>query len=295
MISREFFEQSIPQAQREAAEKTRKLVAKEVGSYADLKFAIANPQKAIKPEHIDIAKKLGSLAINVQWVTGDANKAEHSFFKINQQGTPIDPTELTMLKARSSPNALAARAIIREGVGHKYWSKFPAQAQVEIEGLARDVYDNLFRPQLQTPIKTTDIPIAGRAYSAQTLPLIFDLVNLANDRVKGRVTETVPKDDDGSGTVAFLKRVRRVAYRISGTHASSLGLHPVVYFYGATGRFQPTSFFGVVELVKKLENTDSFAEFTRVRRKFEDFLLSHKYLSDLALRTRTPYALGLRG
>jgi hypothetical protein len=128
-ISREFFDHSIPPPQIEAAEKTRKIINKEVGAYDDLKFAIANPQKALKPEHIVRAKKLGSLAINVQWVTGDANKAEHSFFKINQQGTAIDPTELTMLKARSSPNALAARAIIRAGVGHKYWSKFDANTQ----------------------------------------------------------------------------------------------------------------------------------------------------------------------
>jgi len=290
--SREFFEHSIPQAQLDAADKTRKIINKEVGSYADLKFAIQQPQKALKPEHIDRAKKLGSLAINVQWVNGDATKAEHSFFKINQQGTVIDPTELTMLKARLSPNALSARAIIRAGVGHKYWSKFSPNIQAEIEIEAKNVYDNLFRPQLQTPIKTTDIPIAGRAYSAQTLPLIFDLVNLANDTVIGRVTQEVPKDVDGSQTVEFLKKVRRVAYRISGTHSSSLGLHPVVYFYGATGRFQPTSFFGVVALVKRLESTDGFAEFTRVRRSFEDFLLEHKYLSN---QITQKYGSGLKG
>jgi len=290
--SREFFEHSIPQAQLDAAEKTRKIINREVGSYSDLKFAISNPQKALKPEHIDRAKKLGSLAINVQWVNGDATKAEHSFFKINQQGTVIDPTELSMLKARMSPNALAARAIIRAGVGHKYWSKFSTETQAEIETEAKNVYDNLFRPQLQTPIKTTDIPIAGRAYSAQTLPLIFDLVNLANDTVVGRVTQEVPKDPDGSKTIAFLRKVRQVAYRISGTHPSSLGLHPVVYFYGASGRFQPTSFFGVVALVKRLDSTDSFAEFTRVRQHFENFLLEHKYLSN---QITQKYGSGLKG
>jgi hypothetical protein len=141
----------------------------------------------------------------VQWVNGDATKAEHSFFKINQQGTPIDPTELSMLKARSSSNAMAARAIIRAGVGHKYWSKFPPEIQMDIEKEAKNVYDNLFRPQLQTPIKTTDIPIAGKAYSAGTLPLIFDLVNLANNKVSGRVTEDIPRDVDGKQTVEFSK------------------------------------------------------------------------------------------
>jgi hypothetical protein len=291
-ISREFFQHSIPKPQIDAAEKTRKIVKKEVGSYEDLKFAIANPQKALKPEHLVIAKKLGSLAINVQWVTGDAAKAEHSFFKINQQGTVIDPTELMMLKARSAPNALAARAIIRSGVGHKYWSKFDSKIQNEIELEAKNVYDNLFKPQLETPIKTTDIPIAGRAYSAQTLPLIFDLVNLANDALVGRVSKELPKDADGSETVKFLKSVRKIAYRISGTHPSSLGLHPVVYFYGANGRFQPTTFFGVVALVKELEKTDGFSEFTRVRKAFEDFILAHK---NLPSQITQKYGSGLKG
>jgi hypothetical protein len=292
-ISREFFAHSIPDAQAEAATKTRNIIKKEVGAYKDLKFAIANPQKALKPEHIDRAKKLGSLAINVQWVNGDATKAEHSFFKINQQGTPIDPTELSMLKARSSPNAMAARAIIRAGVGHKYWSKFPADIQAEIEKEAKNVYDNLFRPQLETPIKTTDIPIAGKAYSAGTLPLIFDLVNLSNGKVSGRVTEEdIPQDVDGKQTVEFLKKTRRLAYRISGTHPSSLGMHPVVYFYGATGRFQPTSFFGVLALIQRLESTNGFPEFTRVRRIFEDFLLDHKYLSN---QITQKFGSGLKG
>lgn len=291
-ISREFFEHSIPQPQIDAAEKTRKIVKKEVGSYEDLKFAIANPQKALKPEHINIAKKLGSLAINVQWVTGDAAKAEHSFFKINQQGTVIDPTELTMLKARSAPNALAARAIVRSGLGHKYWSKFDSKIQEEIETEAKNVYDNLFRPQLQTPIKTTDIPIAGRAYSAQTLPLIFDLVNIANDSIVGRVAKELPKDPDGTETIKFLRTVRKIAYRISGTHASSLGLHPLVYFYGANGRFQPTSFFGVVALVKELEKINGFNEFTRVRKLFEDFILDHK---NLPSQITQKFGSGLKG
>jgi hypothetical protein len=278
-ISKKFFDSVISDAQIEAAETTRKIINKTVGAYAELQFAIGNPGKA-KTEHIERAKKLGSLAINVQWVTGDARKAEHSFFRINQQGTPIDPTELTMLRARRSPSALAARAIIRAGVGHKYWSKFSADTQVSIEAEAKNVYKNLFEPQLETPIKTMDIPIAGRAYSAKTLPLIFDLVNLANDQVFGRAPKVVAEDIDGTKTVEFLRNVRKVAYRISGEHASSLGMHPIVYFYGSTGRFQPTSFFGVVALMKELEKTNRFTDFTKVRRKFEDFLLSHKHLSN---------------
>ena len=48
----------------------------------------------------------------------------------------------------------------------------------------------------------------------------------------------------------------------------------------------------MVELVKKLENTDSFAEFTRVRRKFEDFLLS---TSTFTNQITQKFGSGLKG
>jgi hypothetical protein len=69
-------------------------------------------------------------------------------------------------------------------------------------------------------------------------------------------------------------------------------MHPVVYFYGATGRFQPTSFFGVLALVQRLESTNGFPEFTRTRRLFEDFLLDHKYLAN---QITQKFGSGLKG
>src|SRR5690606_587712 len=110
-----------------------------------------------------------------------ATKAETSFFKINQLAAPINETELTILESRHRPNALAARAIIRAGTGHKYWSKFDEDKRAEIERISKTINKALFAPPLKTPIKTLDLPIAGRAYSAQALPLLFDLVNIAND------------------------------------------------------------------------------------------------------------------
>jgi hypothetical protein len=59
---------------------------------------------------------------------------------------PIDPTELKLLKARKCPNALAARAIIRSGTGHKYWSKFAIDQQHLIQELAKEINANLFIP-----------------------------------------------------------------------------------------------------------------------------------------------------
>jgi hypothetical protein len=90
----------------------------------------------------------------------------------------------------------------------------------------------------------------------------------------------IPKledDNDGKATTKCLKNVRRIASRISGNAPRSLGLHPAVYFYSATGRYQPNTFIATASLIQQLEDHDKFADFTRKRARFEDFILSHRY------------------
>jgi hypothetical protein len=232
-------------------------VKKQIGSYADHQFAIENPEKT-KPEIFARAKLLGTLSIQLQWVKGDATKAEESFFKINQQASPIDKTELRLLKARRLPNALAAEV-----------------RKLEIEQLAKALNDLLFSPALKTPIKSVDLPVAGRGYSSQTLPLVFEFVNLVNPMKP----DVKPKPDEtGEETIRVLKNCRSIMNRISGTHPSSLGLHPAVYFYSSAGRYQPTAFMAVIVFIQELERKNGFRDFIKVRRPFEDFLLKHRKL-----------------
>ena len=75
----------------------------------------------------------------------------------------------------------------------------------------------------------------------------------------------------------FLSRtVPQTAFQL--THPSSLGLHPAVYFYSSTGRYQPTAFLATVAMLRLFEEKDRFREFTKIRRSFEDFLLKHRIL-----------------
>lgn len=286
--SRTFFDGIIPDEQVVAAEYTRSLIKRQIGSYRDHQFAIQNPEKA-KADVVTRAKRLGSLAIQLQWVKGDATKAEASFFKINQQASPIDKTELRLLKARTQPNALAARAIVRSGTGHKYWSRFTEERRIEIEVKAKAINDLLFSPSLKTPIKTLDLPVAGRGYSSKTLPLVFEFVNLVNG-VKGDAK--LASDITGDDTLRFLKNCHSVINRISGTHPSSLGLHPAVYFYSSTGRYQPTAFMAIVAMIKMFEEKNTFGDFTNVRRTFEDFLLRHRILVN---QVTIKYGSGAKG
>ncbi|MDT0358132.1 DUF262 domain-containing protein [Herbaspirillum huttiense F1] len=275
-ISQQFYDGIIPEEQREIAEDTRRLVRKRIGLYSDFKLALTNPDK-VSPEIFKRAKNLAALAIQLQWVEGDASKAENSFFKINQQAAPIDKTELVLLESRKKPNCIAARAIVRSGKGHKYWSEFSQENQAAIQELAREINEILFAPQLKTPIKTLDIPIGGKNYSAQTLPLILDFVNIVN-AVPAAFKDLLPDDETGIATVSMLTKTRRLAWRLNSSHSSSLGLHPVVYFYSQEGRHKVASFYATVSLMLALEKSNAFDKFTRIRQSFEEILLEYDYL-----------------
>ncbi|GGH16795.1 GmrSD restriction endonuclease domain-containing protein [Pedobacter zeae] len=288
VISQSFFEYSISAEQANVADKTRKLIKRKFGTYSDHKFAISNQDK-VPQQMLERAKKLATLTIQLQWVRGDSSKAESSFFKINEQASPINDTEKQLLKSRKKPNSISSRAIIRSGTGHKYWSKFENEIQLEIENLAKGINDLLFTPKLETPIKTLDVPLAGKGYSTQTLSLILDMINITND-VKN--DDELKDDTNGEETINFLKKTKKKLNRITGTHASSLGLHPAVYFYSTTGRYQVTAFYTILNLIQELESKpNALNDFIKVRSKFEDFLLSYKSIIN---QTNTKFGSGLK-
>jgi hypothetical protein len=288
-----FFDGVIPPEQKRAADATRKLINGSVGSYGKLSVSLRNSDTATK-EQLRLARNMSAFAIHLQWVQGEADKAESSFFKINQQATPIDQTELDMIRARRKPNALAARAFIRAGTGHKYWSAFDNEKKNEIEKIAKEVYDLLFKPTVDSSVRTADLPVAGRSYSADSVRMVFELVNFVNklhpemwrelqqNKRKTGSTGTPPSqiladDTEGEVTLRFMRAVRRTASRIAGKDPASLGLHPAVYFYSATGRFQPAAFLATVEFIRELEENRHLMRFTSFRSKFEDFLVDRKY------------------
>jgi hypothetical protein len=168
--SKKFFDGRIPEEQKAIADRTRKLIHGALGSYVDFTHASKNLATADEKTR----ERVGRLATNslvAQWVpAGDAKAAEDSFFKINQAATPINPTETRILRSRNSANATAARAIVRAGTGHKYWGGFAQDVREEIESLGKEINAALYDPPLgNLPIKTLDVPVAGRGYNA--LPL----------------------------------------------------------------------------------------------------------------------------
>ncbi|MBN1368530.1 MAG: DUF262 domain-containing protein [Dehalococcoidales bacterium] len=280
-ISKQFYEDVIPEKQITIANRTRELIRKKIGLFADYELARTSPEKV--PHYVaERANNLAAAAIRLQWVQGDSSKAEASFLKINQQGTPIDPTELRVIKGRKYPNAIAARAIIRSGKGHKYWSDFSEEKQQEIQEIAKDINKLLFNPDVGSPIKTMDLPIGGRLYAQQSLPLVLDFINIVNEIQIDNAGQQ--KDVDGSVTIKYLIRGKRIAQRINSSHAGSLGLHPLVYFYAINGHHKIASFFAVTALVMYLEKNNSYNRFTTVREKFEKLLIQSDYLVQQIVR-----------
>ena len=279
-ITKQSFNGLIPEEQIELGARTRKLVEKEIGKYADYHLSMKFPERV--PEHIEQkAKNLGAIAVQLQWVEGDAEVAKASFFKINQQAAKIDPTELKLIKSRKKPNGIASRAIIKGGKGHQYWAGFSPDKVNEIEKLAEEINRSFFLPKLRNPVKTLDLPIGGKGYSSQSPLLIFEFVNMVNNI---SVVDKLENDLTGERTIEFLKKCRKVSNLINSTHPSSLGLHPAVYFYSKGGRHKTASFFAVTELLIELEQKRKLKDFTKVRKDFEDLLIEYDYVIQQILR-----------
>ncbi|RXH15704.1 GmrSD restriction endonuclease domain-containing protein [Bradyrhizobium guangzhouense] len=282
----------IPDEQERTHLKTRDLVNKRVGSYVEWRSETANPGSV--PGIGDKVRGLAHAKVPLLWVPGNDNtKAEKAFFTINQSAVEIDATELKILNARSKPNAVAARTIVRNATGTKYWESFTPEGQKTVIQTGKAIYAALYRPPLQTPPRSEELPVAGQGYGSQTLPLIFDLVNIANglaveDAGKNKKKYLIPQGHAKpveDTTVRTIKETERLVRYITGTQSASLGLHPGVYFYAANIRHQPTTVLAVAQFIKDLEKIEGFIEFTKHRAKFEDFLVKHKmYINQLTIK-----------
>lgn len=279
--SQPFFGYQISDEQKRNAEKVRNLVNKRIGSWQH--YLAKTEDENLDPSERKKINALITRGLPIQWVKGDADKAESSFFKINTKGTPLDDIEELLLKSRKKPISIAARAIIRAGKGHRYWSSFEKNTASKIEEHAKALHTVLFDPEIKRPIKTLDLPLGGPKGVRTALQALIDLALIATRNQQG-----IPKgiydtnnDTDGMETISVLTKTLALVRRVTGNDSGSLGLHPAVYFYGPTGRHSGPMFMGTMTLVgRKLANNDStfFQKFTAIRSKLEDILVSKKDL-----------------
>jgi Protein of unknown function DUF262/HNH endonuclease len=287
-ISREFYQGEISDEQKRIAKRTRDMIEKTVGRFSTLR-ALVGSKIAGDPQQARRAGSLFTRPLTLQWVLGSPQVAETSFFKINSQGTPLDETEEMLIKNRRKPIAIGARAILRAGAGHKYWSAFGAARMLEIEALASEFYQVLFEPEVREPLKTLDMPLGGTVSPVDALSLLIEFLTVAGsrDQSKLRIISDYADDAAGQETVGVLNRALEIARRITGNQPPSLGLHPAVYFYNEKGKHSRFLFLGMVLLItEKVRNNDDgwFAKFIHARERVERFLIDNKSLIGILLQ-----------
>lgn len=294
-ISKNFFGSNISKEQRISAESLRKKINREIGNYKAYTSAMQGKVlETIDPIFIARANNARIRSVDLQWVEGDAEKAESSFFKINQQGTALDPTEERLLRLRRTAMAIAARSVVRAATGHKYWSQFEKPIVNRIEQEAKNMHALLFSPEIDFPIKTLNLPHGGKASPISAYNLLMDLFcyAVAGDVKANKNDLLFGVDNKGENTVAVLEKSKLVMRRLTGNGIESLGLHPAVYFYSHSGKHWDVMFLAVVKVFSKaIRNNDGnfFKEFTKNRRPVEELLINNKALlgqANIAIRSK---------
>jgi hypothetical protein len=284
--SRNFYSGDISKAQMRIAERTRKLVNGTVGSYSSLRALVGKASSDLS------GKRAGAMfarPIFIQQVYGSPQVAEDSFFAINTQGTPLDETETFLIKNRRKPVAIAARAIVRSGRGHPYWSAFSQKNQSDVVQIADQLQKILFDPEVTQPLRTLDLPLGGSSSPVDALALLIDVLTVANSLSVDKLDDpsNIKDDETGEDTISALKGGLRIANRITGNSGESLGLHPAVYFSNDKGKHSRFLFLGMVACItERLRNNDGlwFKKFTTARKNTERFLIDNKSLIGIMLQ-----------
>jgi hypothetical protein len=275
--SKEFYNGVIPDEQLRYAKRTRKMVEREFGSYADHLESMRNPE-LYGPDIVKRALTLGSLSLELQWVKGNVAKAENSFIRINQRAAMITPQELELIEKRKQPAVIASRAIIRRGTGHQYWAKMVPEKQEQIKTLGDEVFRLIFEPPMPNPVTTINLPAGGPVYSGTALRMTFDFVRLCVG------TASTDEDSTGDHAITYLERTKNVMQFILSSERNSIGLHPAVYFYSWTAKQQPILFLIFAELMMDLQQKKKLSQFIAVREKLEDYLIFNRALVSQVVR-----------
>jgi hypothetical protein len=282
--SYKYFKGKIPKSQHSLACRTRKEITDRIGTFKHFSTQVANEREDMEPK---IASRIGNFArrgLQVQWIYGDADKAESSFFKINTQGSILDPVEGRILRNRRKAPAIAARSIVRAATGHQYWSKFDENTQKEISDKAGSIHQALFSPEVDTPIKSIDLPIGGSCSVTDALDLLISLSEMVDP--ENRSIEKYSDDLNGRETLNLLQSLEDVSSRLVGNKPRSLGLHPFVYFYTSKGRHYPPlmmAMFAIVAQKVRDNDKDWFKMFSSGRNNIEELLIEHKTIITLLI------------
>lgn len=279
-ISREYYDNFIINEQNEIANQTRKIINERVGSFEELVKITRNPELAKCDTQKMYAKNLGALALQLQWVDGDASRAEESFLKINQSATKISDAELELIINRNKDYAIASRAIVRAGMGYKYWSNFTQSGEKEVQNLAKKIHYLLFGDGKININDVNSFTIGGFQASNMTLDVVTQTVKICND------IDSVSKLEESNEKTAikYLQKTLKILQYINSEEKFSLGIHPFVYFYSDIGKHKVGSYYGFLLYLKQLIEKNRINDFIKVREIFEKVIYEYNFIAQQIIR-----------
>ena len=257
----------IPEPDKDLAKETEDYVNKRIGSYQETLTKGGIRADNLKQGYFD-----------VQMITGDVKKAEDSFFKINQQGVILSPTEKALCKLREYPSCIATRVIMKGKSAHQYTKNFKSEIQSQVLELGDELNKILFTPPFKEETKSIILhhPLGGHPTNA--MPSIFELMKIIKEKYKS--TKKEEKDAlNGTETLDYLIWARKLIWKTLSEKPGSLGLFPSIYFYNTGGKFIHSAFLGMMQLLVEHDGQGDekfLPKFTKVRSNLEDFLKTYK-------------------
>jgi hypothetical protein len=310
---------------KDAAREVRRLVNLRVGTIKDYERAEQmierltlegkSPQRELAPQIFRrgfFFQRLlkGHTELHVLWVRGDYERAEQSFLKINKSGRQLSEWEIKLIDNRNSSFARVLMSVASITSAKYYWPVEDAEikenpAQVEkvqfiIDGI-QEIYEGVFRPTQQEPIRTLQQPLLVVSGSHQRPYYLAELLTVIQGG-KGQLAETdrllaqgrnaSPDELVASGHKIVSDTLEALNHLIGpSTNPKSLSIVPAVYFYTGTGRYVRSMLYGFLYWLLNGGNADEILDRKRVfsahRAAFETVLLNGKneIVSGLTRRT----------
>lgn len=280
IVALPYYENYISEEQRKIAEKTRKLVNDKIGSFREIMSICRNINITNDEHKKKIAKNLGALALQLQWVEGNADKAEDSFLKINQLATKISDAELELIQNRNYAYAIAARAIVRAGRGYSYWPSFDETIQKKIIEKSKEANQLMFGQGTSIADDINGMPIGGAQIATFTLDVVTQSVKICNGITKTDTAKVASENE----VLKCVENTLIILQYINSKKKFSLGLHPFIYFYSDIGKHKIGSYYGILQFVKYLVEHKKLNYFIEVREKFEQFIYQYSFLVQQIIR-----------
>lgn len=300
---------------KDAAKETRKLVAERVG-YIDQFEADYNEMMRIQAQDDGDTSQMGEMRLkranfysaflndqigfHVQYVTGDYNKAEQSFLRINSGGKRLTDWETRVIAYRNSSAMRLIMSIANADSAEHYW---PKNAEIQLqkieqvrEGVAR-LRSALFSPQVEaTPFILESKPLLGTPGQADKPTYLGQMLCVLRGEkgTPAEVNALLEHDatvDDSARIIAngldlvantsdkLAHLLEREGMPNSKGQNKAMNVMPLLYFYQPRGDFISGALYGFVYWMLHGSRDDVLMRkriFSSYRRSFEEVLLNRK-------------------